>query len=55
MANVLLLSLNILEPRNKWPSLAHAIICALNRLGFSLTEICKTTTAPRLTIKDILH
>ena len=50
MANILLLSPNILEPKNKWPSLACAVICALNRLGFSLSKICEKTTIPRLTI-----
>ena len=55
MANVLLLSPNILNPGNKWPSPARAIIRALNRLGFSLSEIREKTTTLRLTIKDILH
>ena len=55
MADVLLSSPNILEPGNEWPSLARAIIRALDRLSFSLSEICKKTIAPRLIIKDILH
>jgi hypothetical protein len=55
MANILLLSPNILELKNKWPSLARAVIRALDRLGFSLSEIREKTIAPRLTIRDILH
>jgi hypothetical protein len=55
MADVLLSSLNIPKPGNEWPSLARAIIRALDRLGFSLSEIREKTTASRLTIRDILH
>jgi hypothetical protein len=55
MANVLLLSPNILELKNKWPSPARAVICALDRLGFSLGEIREKIIAPRLTIRDILY
>jgi len=55
MADVLLLSPNIPEPRDEWPSPARAVIRVLDRLGFSLGEIREKTTTPRSTIRDILH
>ena len=55
MADVLLSSPNIPEPGDEWPSPARAVIRVLDRLGFSLGEIREKTTAPRSTIRDILH
>ena len=55
MADVLLSSPNIPKPGNEWPSPARAVIRALSRLGFSLSEIRQKTTASRSTIRDILH
>ena len=55
MEDVLLSSPNILEPGNEWPSPAHVVIRVLDRLGFSLGEIRKKTTASRSIIRDILH
>jgi transposase len=55
MEDVLLSSPNIPKPGNEWPSPARAVIRALDRLGFSLSEIRKKTTASRSTIRDILH
>jgi hypothetical protein len=55
MDNILLSSPNIPKPGNECPSPAYAVIRALDRLGFSLGEIRKITTASRSTIRDILH
>jgi len=55
MADVILSSPNIPKPGNEWPSPAHAVICALDWLGFSLGEIHQRTTASQSTIRGILH
>jgi Transposase len=55
MNDIILSSPCIPKENEEWPTPARAIIRAMSRLGFSQRDIILKTSAPRRTIRDILH
>src|SRR5271168_3920058 len=55
MEDIILSSPNIPEEGDEWPTPARAVIRRLKRLSLSQREIILHTSAPRRTIRDILH
>ena len=55
MGDIILSSPCNQKENGEWPTPARAVIRGMQRLGFSQREIILHTSAPRRTIRDILH